>query len=315
MRTLNYETDILSGIDWRGFDPGEIAASIPQNMQTVENQLERIGFAEGGAEAFASETVATNLELLRFDPVHAARMIMDIVSNSFVAWEIVDRFLAALRCRGFDDIRLGRIAARLVEELRKGLDKERDKRAEDFFKKEVVAGRIQFRLRLDGRDWPMPSHIHTNEPESAPVLPVNKSLFDTVYYNEFNNAEREVAVCLDREETLTWWHRNVARHQYGLQGWKRARIYPDFIFSVRPDGSSSRITVLETKGDQLDNNLDTTYKRALLKFLSENFALDDCIPAGQLELVRENGETVQCALVLMSEMNTELPKLIRPAMS
>lgn len=315
MRALYYETDILSGIDWRGFDPGAIAAGIPDNARGAENQLERIGFSERGEEAFASETVAEGLELLRFDPVHAARMITDIVPNAFVAWEIVERFAAALRSRGFDDRKLGRIAALLVEELRKGLGKERDRRAEEFFKGEVAAGRIRFRLRLDGGDWPMPSYIHTNEPRTAGALPVNKSLFDTVYVKEFNADERDVAVYLDSEETLTWWHRNVARRQYGLQGWKRARIYPDFIFSVRPDGASSRITVLETKGDQLDNNLDTAYKRALLKFLSKNFALDDCIPAGQLELVRENGETVQCALVLMSEWKTELPKLLQPPVS
>lgn len=315
MRALHYEADILSGIDWRGFDPGGIAASIPENARAAENQLERIGFADRGGEAFASETVAENLELRRFDLVHAARMIMDIVSNSFVAWEIVERFAAALRGRGFDDRKLGRLASLLVEELRKGLNKKRNELAEDFFRREVVAGRIQFRLRLDGRDWRMPFHTHTSESERAPVLPVNRSLFDTVYPNELNADEREVALYLDGEETLTWWHRNVARQQYGLQGWRRGKIYPDFIFSVRPEGASSRITVLETKGDQLDNNLDTAYKRALLEFLSDNFALDDCIPAGQLELVRENGETVKYALVLMSEMNTELPKLLRPAES
>ena len=313
MRALHYEADILSGIDWRGFDPGGIAAGIPQNARAAENQLERIGFADPGGEAFASETVAEGLELLRFDPVHAARMIMDIVPNSFVAWEIVGRFVAALRGRGFDDRKLGRLASLLVEELRKGLSRKRDELAEGFFRREVVAGRIQFRLRLDGRDWRMPFHIHTNEPENAPVLNMNRSLFDTVYYNDFNADERNVAVHLDGEETLTWWHRNVARRQYGLQGWRRGKIYPDFIFSVRPEGASSHITVLETKGDQLDNNLDTAYKRALLEFLSDNFALDDCIPAGQLELVRENGETVKCALVLMSERETELPKLLRPA--
>lgn len=46
---------------------------------------------------------------------------------------------------------------------------------------------------------------------------------------------------------------HVARPQYGIQGWKMARIYPDFIFAVQGQGEAKRITVLETKGDQLDN--------------------------------------------------------------
>ena len=44
---------------------------------------------------------------------------------------------------------------------------------------------------------------------------------------------------------------------------------------------------VETKGDQLDN-LDTAYKRNVMSFLSENFAWDDCTPAGELELVKNN---------------------------
>jgi type III restriction enzyme len=47
-------------------------------------------------------------------------------------------------------------------------------------------------------------------------------------------------------------------------------------------GESQRITFLETKGDQLDN-LDTGYKREVLKFLSSNFAWDSTVPAGTLE--------------------------------
>jgi type III restriction enzyme len=136
--------------------------------------------------------------------------------------------------------------------------------------------------------------------------PLEKNLFAPVYENELNREEGEVAVYLDGEKTLTWWHRNVARTQYGIQGWKKSEIYPDFIFAVQTGGNANRITVLETKGDQLDN-LDTAYKRDVLSFVSDNFAWDDYTPAGELELVKKNGETVQCALILMSEWRTKLP--------
>ena len=97
--------------------------------------------------------------------------------------------------------------------------------------------------------------------------------------------------------------------QKSIQGWKKAKIYPDFIFAVRADGTANRITVLETKGDQLDN-LDTAYKRRVLSFLSGSFAWDGCTQAGQLELIANGGQTVQCALVLMSEWKTKLPRLV-----
>ena len=310
-RELDYETDVLAAIDWRGFDPKEIAERIPENAQAAESQLQRIRLAEDGDELFVGETVAANTEILAFDPAHAVRMISDIVPNPFVGREIVGATLAALRARGFDDAKLGQLASLIVEELRKGLDAARNVRAEALFKAEVAAGRIQFRLRLDGRNWRMPFSIETTEPENARQLlnraggPLEKSLFAPVYENELNSDERDVAVYLDGEKTLAWWHRNVARTQYGIQGWKKAKIYPDFIFAVQRQGEAKRITVLETKGDQLDN-LDTAYKREALAFLSEHFQWDEATPVGELELVN-NGETVEGTLILMSEWKAQLP--------
>lgn len=310
-RELDYETDVLAAIDWRGFDPKEIAERIPENAQAAESQLQRIRLAEDGDELFVGETVAANTELLAFDPAHAVRMISDIVPNPFVGREIVGATLAALRARGFDDAKLGLLASLIVEELRKGIDAARNTRAEALFKAEVAAGRIQFRLRLDGRNWRMPFSIETTEPENARQLlnraggPLEKSLFAPVYENELNSDERDVAVYLDGEKTLAWWHRNVARTQYGIQGWKKAKIYPDFIFAVQRQGEAKRITVLETKGDQLDN-LDTAYKREALAFLSEYFQWDEATPVGELELVN-NGETVEGTLILMSEWKAKLP--------
>ena len=311
-RELDYETDVLFRIDWRSFDPKDIAARIPENAQVAESQLQRIRLAEDGDDAFVGETVAESSEVLVFDPAYAARMILDIVPNPFVGREIVGRLLATLHKRGFDDQGLGILASLIVEEMRKELDAERDRLAEAIFKNEVAAGRIQFRLRLDGRNWRMPFHMDSTEPANARQVvsrtggPLQKSLFAPVYENELNRDERDVAVHLDGEKALTWWHRNVARTQYGIQGWKRHKIYPDFIFAMQSGGSTSRIVVLETKGDQLDN-LDTAYKRKALSFLSDKFAWDNSAPAGELELVKNTGEIVHCALILMSEWETKLP--------
>lgn len=315
-RELDYETDVLSAIDWRGYDPADIAGRLPDDAQTVESQLQRLRLAEDGDQRIVGETVAAYREARSFDPAHAVRMVSDIVPNAFVGREIVGRLLTALRDRGFDDAKLGDMAGLIVDELRKGLDAERTARAEVLFKAEVEAGRIQFRLRMDGQNWLMPDIIETTEPLGADQLlsnaggPLERSLFAPVYRNELNNAERDVAVYLDGHKAVIWWHRNVARRQYGLQGWKRGRVYPDFVFAARGEGDARQITVLETKGDHLDQNLDTTYKRDLLAFLSDRFAWDTAVPAGELELIQNTGETVRCELVLMSDWPAEQSKLI-----
>ncbi len=163
----------------------------------------------------------------------------------------------------------------------------------------------------------MPFTVETTEPDTARQLvgksggPLERSLFAPIYESEFNTDERAVAVYLDAEKALVWWHRNVARAQYGMQGWRRPRIYPDFVFAVERVDKSRRVTILETKGDQLDN-LDTAYKRDVLDILSMNFKWDASVPAGTLELVKDAGETVECSLILMSEWPTKLPAHLAP---
>ena len=310
-RELDYETDLLSRIDWRGFDPAPLADKIPKNAKVAASQLHRIELTDDDAPVKGS-IVAPSAEAFEFDPSYAVRVISDLVSNPFVARDIIHLMLTRLENRGFNAEKLGRLSGVIIDTLRKGLDEERSNRAEGLFQDEVKAERIQFRLRLDGRNWQLPKHTFTTLPKSSRVLtgetgePVSNSLFAPFYESELNGEEQSVAVMLDGEGTISWWHRNVAQSQYGLQGWKRGRIYPDFIFASSSASGQRSIVALETKGDHL-RNPDTDYKRELLETLSKNFKWDDFVPAGQLEL-ENTGEMVKCILILMSDIPTELPK-------
>lgn len=315
LRELDYETDILAAIDWRDFSPDAVAAAIPDNPKQAAAQLQRITLTDAGEAAyFKKEVVKAAAETLYFDASYAVRVISDLVPNPFVARNIVRQLLAKLGMRGFDAAKLGSASGVIIDKLRLVLLKDRDRRAEALFRDDVKAGRIQFRLRLDGNNWQMPDHIATTEATNSPHLtsadggPLERSLFAPVLRNELNGEEQNVAVHLDGEAAVKWWHRNVAKTNYGLQGWKRGRIYPDFIFATGRNAGAGRIVVMETKGDHLQNP-DTDYKRNVLKFLTESFAWDQAVPAGQLQIAK-TGETVECALVLMQDVPTTLPGLI-----
>ncbi|MFN3973037.1 MAG: DEAD/DEAH box helicase [Gemmobacter sp.] len=317
VRDLDYETDILAGIDWRDFSPAAVAAEIPDNPAQAAAQLQRIALTDAGAdEYFRGEIVAAAAETLRFDPTYAVRVISDLVPNPFVARGIVADLVAGLEARGFDAAKLGAASGVIIDRLRLALTKERDARAEALFRAAVKAGDIQFRLRLDGHNWQMPDHMLTLEAANAPHLTggdggaLTRSLFSPVFRNELNGQEQNVAVHLDGDATVKWWHRNVAKAGYGmgLQGWKRGRIYPDFIFATGGKAGAGRIVVLETKGDHLQNP-DTDYKRDVLDFLTQNFSWDQAVPAGQLQIAM-TGETVECALVLMEDIPARLPALL-----
>ena len=314
VRPLDYEQDILFDVDWSGLDVAELVSMIPDNAQSAERQMRRIHLADQGDERIVSETVGTTGEMLQFDPAYAVRMISDIVPNAWVAREIVGKVKAGLQGRGFDDAKMGEVAGLLVEELRKWLDEVRDRKAKSHFCDEVAAGRIQFRLRADGNNWRMPFEAETYEPETADQLvgknggALERSLFSPIYKGDFSSQdERDIAVYLDGDAALGWWHRNVARNHYSVQGWRREKVYPDFIFAMQRGEVANRLVVLEMKGQHLSGNPDTEYKKAVLRLMGEAYDVEHTSRVGELELVVQDGTTVDCDLVLMTEWTTRLP--------
>ncbi|MDD5388491.1 MAG: DEAD/DEAH box helicase family protein [Gallionellaceae bacterium] len=307
-RPLDYEEDILFALDWRGLDVSPLVARIPNGITSAERQMRRIRLADSGEERIVDEVAGTSRETLIFDAAYAVRMISDIVPNAWWSREIVGQVIAKLEARSIDKTKLGALSSLIVEELRKWLDEQRNAKAEALFRAEVAAERIQFRLRADSHNWRMPFEATTFEPATAEKLAVEKSLFHPIYRGDFSSQdERDIAVHLDGEKALKWWHRNVARSHYAVQGWRRERIYPDFIFAVRRGEAGDKLAVLEMKGEHLAGNSKTTYIQSVLRLMSEAFAVEQAAPVGQLELVVADGTTVECDLVLMTEWPTKLP--------
>lgn len=247
---------------------------------------------------------------------YAVRSIADLVPNAFTAWSLIDGLLTSLRERGWSDDDFGRLASFIVDELRKELTQARERQAESLFAAGLDAGTIQFALRGDDHDWSAPFELATAQPENGvPLLvdghkPLERSLFLPIYRADLNDEEQEVAVYLDREAAVRWWHRNGAsRGSYGLRGWRRGNIYPDFLLAAtRDDASRERIVVLETKGEHLAGNADTEYKRKLLDSLTANFRANVTTPDG-LPLPLEPFDFI-AALVVFSKVQAELPAMI-----
>jgi len=270
-----------------------------------------------GKEFLSATEVQAIQETASFDPVYATRSVVDIVPNPWVARAIIDDLLKALKKRGFDDAKLGASSSYILEELRKWLQQQRDTLAEKQFMSDVSGERIQFRLRADRTLWKVPKEIETDRAKNAHQLRGNsgglteKSVFSPIYEDDFNGDEAEFACYLDEAKALRWWYRNVAQAgNYWIQGRRKHRVYPDFIFARERIGKTDRILVWEMKGEQLEGNLDTIYKRKLLKTVSEYYRAEDGLKAGTLELIGQAGETVECDLVLMSEWKTEFHKLV-----
>ena len=183
------------------------------------------------------------------------------------------------------------------------LETQRDGLAEKVFRDLVDQGCIEFSLRADASNYELPEWLDMELPEQARVLQrpdgklVERSLFEPFYDTLLDNAlETEFACYLDSQAALSWWHRNVARSHYGLQGWKRNKIYPDFVFAKVPQGDRTTLVVMETKGAHLKNE-DTTYKQRLLETLTRIYKDESGHRIGDLELVSKQGHSVVCDLI------------------
>ncbi|WP_395004517.1 DEAD/DEAH box helicase [Undibacterium sp.] len=309
-RRLDYEQDILMDVEWSRIDIDPLIESIPENVTLIKSQMTQITVTDGAdGEFFQTAPSRVIDEISFFDSVYATRIVSDIVPNPWVARSIINKVLLGLQARGFDVKKIGLLSSFILEELRKHLIINRDILAEQIFFDKVKDQIIQFRLRADAHIWEMPDYMWTELAENSTKLTrktgdiVEKSLFSPTYRQDFDSDEEDFACYLDEHQALVWWHRNVAKTgQYYVQGWRKNKVYPDFIFGV----NSKKIVVIETKGDQLEGNLDSKYKSKLLKSISKNFSVDKNQKAGELELVFDDETTISCDLLLMSEWGTKI---------
>ena len=306
-RELGYESDVLSRIDWSQIDVAQLAPQWRPDPLGVQGRQLTVGL-----EVLEHpEAVASTLSGQGTTTVNRTRLVrglMDIAPNAWWAWEWVDGVVQRLVGLGLAEKTIAASSSSLLQQLRGDLETQRDDLAQAAFEACLARGEVEFRLRVDATDYEIPSEFAVelagklqHLTREADGKPVEKSLFAPALTALTDSGlERDVACYIDGQQAVRWWHRNVARSQYGLQGWKRHKIYPDFVFAHLPAtgkhiGKQS-LVVLETKGLHLKGNDDTVYKQQLLGRLTESFEDQSLARVGQLELVGE-GQSVVCDLL------------------
>ena len=291
-RELNYERDILSAIDWHQLGPvapinlGE-EAQLQEIRATIHLQDEAV------IDKRLQESAAHNLEIAFF-----VRRLGDVLPNPWHAARIVKATLADYREEGIDEETLYTHRLYLSEYLKRRLHDRIDKLAETVFREKLEAGKIQFNLQAGGAlNYEMEKTLVVSlTPEAKPMThphgdPLQQNLFEKVFEAEFNNLETDFALYLDKQSAIQWWHRIAAKQGYFLQGWRRDRVYPDFIACLqRNQTGPQRLCLFETKGQHLEGNSDTTYKQKLIKTLET--AYRNATQHGTMNVTAPNNNTM-----------------------
>lgn len=311
VRDLDYEMDLLARTDPLTVDMQPLAVKLAKGDDEAASHFMRIGLVAGHKLVDVQDRDVTP-EVPGFDAIHVCRAISDLVPNAWQARALVDRLLEALTAAGVDVMGIGKRTGLIIDQLRLYLEEQLDQMAEAVFRADIAAGRVQFSLHTDGRNYEVPKTFeamlakpyHTLTRDDG--VAAEKSLFVPATEDGLNGLERNVACYVDGKAATHWWFRNVARSQYGLQGWRKHKVYPDLVVAVRQQSGIERMLVLETKGQHLKGNDDSAYKRDLLDLLTGNYKGQ---VVGNMQLDLGDKRDVHCELVLENDWQTRVGAL------
>lgn len=272
-RDIIFEADILNGIDWSKIDTKEIAEKTLSNRQAREQEL-TLGLSEEEQELLRETGRLETKGTLEIDEAFLARQLSDIVPNPWIAFDLGKHALKLLSEK-YDEETIAANFVFVIEELKKILDKERNRLAEEVFRKLLDQKKLCFFLIQQKGYHLLPSYIRVKSNRQLvrnDNSAIQRSLFDYVPDEDLNDTEKTVAIYLDEQEQLLWWYRNRARKDFHIQGWQRHKIYPDFIAAKKSKSKKDdydTVYVLETKGVHLRENDDTLYKKNVFALCNE----------------------------------------------
>jgi type III restriction enzyme len=270
-RDINFETDILGNVEWDNIDLSNLKNIELSRTKELEQELV-YGLSDNKEELLEEHERKSRKGTLEIDEVFLTRHLIDIIPNPWIPFEIGSNALQ-LFFKKYDRGIVSSNFVYIIEEIKKVLIAERDRLSEIVFRGLIKKGKLKFFLILE-KGGALPSRIKIRSNKRL-VRDDNSelqlSLFDYVPEESINTLEKAVALCLDDQEKLLWWYRNISRVNYSIQGWKKNKIYPDFVAAKVKEGSKNvygSVHVLETKGLHLKNE-DTAYKQNIFKLCNE----------------------------------------------
>lgn len=275
-KLVHYEEDILSQLPW-----GEVDITDLFDLKLGSNGRHDLTLRTGLDETARSDNSDTQGVLAEegvIDHYFAASHLADTVPNPWRAADLSKQVFDALLAKHPSD-QVGTNYLFILEELRKKLEGERDRLSQCVFRRMLEAGTMRFIVVAEDLGFnKLPTRIESRMVRQAnreDGTPYEASLFEQVSETELNGLENKVATCLDKQARLFFWHRNRARQDYFVQGWRPGRIYADFVFALEADDPDAndefhQVFVMETKGIHLKRFEDTDYKRSVFDICTEH---------------------------------------------
>jgi len=275
LRLLSYRSDILSRIDWNSVDISPLVKRLQetigkQKIQGIDLQYFLGGTYQGEGIDYEKENIEGGDEYI------ISQIVSEYISNPFVAYSFVGKVIKELKKTISQEViesDFGYIAHELSSFVRQECH-----RNEEIVFNELVREGVVFLAITNEGGYKLPEKYYApakyDEDDETSLIPIRsdkKSLHLGVDFVTMNNLEKEIIEELKTQGKVLWWMRNkVEPSFYKIQAWRKNKIYPDFVIAKQNDeGKLELIYILESKGDQLAENLDTKYKELVFQKMTE----------------------------------------------
>ena len=279
LRDLDYDRDILAHISWTSLriaDPQpDLTAPPSGGLASVGLDNEVTGVVD--EYGYASDEI---------DIGYFTRHLAHLIPNPWVCASIVRSAVDILQSgNALDGRHVNSRRSIYAERFRQSLSTQIDKMAHDLFRGKFDTGEVVFDLAAGDGNYTLGEGydevvFESDKTIDSAAIKLQRSLFETVLERDFNSLERDFAFYMDRQTAVAWWHRVAAsqRSGYYLRGWRRDRMYPDFVAIASESGNlqdyRQQLLIYETKGAHLKGNDDTEYKTRLLELLQDAYNND-----------------------------------------
>lgn len=272
-RKFKYAFDIKPYLDFENyFLTTEVISEIKNSLskEKSERNTFSITITEENQIAPQVETIQNELKD-NISLSYITGRFGEIIENAFLARKKAVEFIEILKNEiGIEN--LSNYFSFITALLTKHLEKYKHFREEQIFKEALNNGVIKLAITNDknsGFRVPENDVITTT---NSPNL-YNLNLYDDVEISTLNTLEKKVIDVLEKQETTLYWFRNkVAKNWYAIQGWRENKIRPDFVVAKKKDNDKIEIVYLiESKGEHLLGNNDTTYKNQVFQTMTEQY--------------------------------------------
>jgi type III restriction enzyme len=316
-RPFEYYRDIMAEIDWGAYFyviPEKFTlnrnASIEEQAISLDLQADSMGmfnFAYGN-KSKEKQAIGNTIDFSLM-----ASQLMVTVANPWHAARIIHETLAALKKQGSTDGVIIRDSVFIVGEIKKDAARWMLEKSEVLFREKLAKGEIFLKLLaspLQDLNWEMLDTMTVWKDALETPVHLDKNIFTPQYRSNYNGYELNIASYINKSEAVQWWHRLAVKGtEYHVQGWKRDRIYPDFLIKLEADNNGNpHFYFLETKGDHLKGSDDTIYKEQVFDCLNQ-YARDDITPVGTVQLVTAQ-QKIDFHLLVQDEANKRIRELL-----